>query len=298
MRWESEVPLAEHVRWRIGGPAARFCRTESADELAEVLAAGDAARILALGWGANLLVSDRGVPDAVLVLEGEFDRIRAAADSIEAGAGAGLPSLVGEARRTGSAGWCFLEAVPGTVGGGLRMNAGSAEIGLWDRVLEVEAMTPGGATVNLTAAEAHPTYRHVEIPEDWVFVRGRFQLTPGDREAVERAHFERRRQKVSTQVYDLPSCGSVWKNPGPGIGSAWQLVDAVGMRGARSGGARITEKHANFIANVGGARASDVLALMRETRRRVLEQHGVALEPEIRFWGFESEELESVGAVA
>ena len=298
MRWESEVPLAEHVRWRIGGPAARFCRAESPDELSGVLAAGDPARILALGWGANLLVSDRGVPDAVLVLEGEFDRIRATADSIEAGAGAGLPSLVGEARRTGSAGWCFLEAVPGTVGGGLRMNAGSAETGLWDRVLEVEAMTPGGATVRLTAAEARPTYRHVDIPEDWIFVRGRFQVTPGDREAVEAAHFERRRQKVSTQVYDLPSCGSVWKNPGPGFGSAWELVDAVGMRGARSGGARITEKHANFIANVGGARAADVLELMRETRRRVLDQHGVALEPEIRFWGFEPEELESVGAAA
>ena len=298
MRWESDVPLAEHVRWRIGGPAARFCRAESPDELAEVLSAGEAARILALGWGANLLVADRGVPDSVLVLEGEFDRIRAATDSIEAGAGAGLPALVGEARRTGSAGWCFLEAVPGTVGGGLRMNAGSAETGLWDRVLEVEAMTPGGATVRLTAAEANPTYRRVDVPEDWIFISGRFRLTPGDREAVEAAHFERRRLKVSTQVYDLPSCGSVWKNPGPGIGSAWQLVDAVGMRGARSGGARITEKHANFIANVGGARASDVLELMRETRRRVLEQHGVALEPEIRFWGFEPEELASVGAVA
>lgn len=298
MRWESEVSLAEHVRWRIGGPAARFCRAESPDELAAALAGSASERFLALGWGANLLVSDRGVPDAVVVLEGEFERIRTAADSIEAGAGAGLPSLVGEARRSGSAGWCFLEAVPGTVGGGLRMNAGSAETGLWDRVLEVEAMTPEGVPVRLTAADARPAYRHVDVPDDWVFTSGRFRLTPGDREAIEAAHFERRRLKVATQVYDLPSCGSVWKNPGAGFGAAWELVDAVGMRGARSGGARITEKHANFIANVGGARAADVLELMRETRRRVLEQHGVALEPEIRFWGFEPEELEAVGVDA
>jgi len=298
MHWESEVSLAEHVRWRIGGPASRFGRAGTPGELSEALAANEADRFLVLGWGANLLVSDRGVSQAVLVLEGGFDRIHVTSDSIEAGAGAGLPSLVGEARRSGAAGWSFLEAVPGTVGGGLRMNAGSAETGLWDRVMEVEAMTPEGEPVHLTAEEAHPTYRHVDVPESWVFTSGRFRLTPGDREAVEAAHFERRRRKVATQVYDLPSCGSVWKNPGAGYGAAWELVDAVGMRGARSGGARIAEKHANFIANVGGARAVDVLELMRETRRRVLEQHGVALQPEIRFWGFEPEELESVGAVS
>ena len=115
---------------------------------------------------------------------------------------------------------------------------------------------------------------------------------------IEAEHFERRRRKVATQVYDLPSCGSVWKNPGAGWGTAWELVDAVGMRGARTGGAQITEKHANFIANLDRAKAEHVLALMRETRRRVLEQVGVALEPEIRFWGFETEELECVGAVS
>jgi UDP-N-acetylmuramate dehydrogenase len=267
-------------------------------ELVEAVAGLAGEPFFTLGWGANLLVADHGVSSPVVVLEQAFDHIRTTSDSVEAGAGAGLPSLVGEARRAGASGWCFLEAVPGTIGGGLRMNAGSADTGLWDRVLEVEAVTPDGDVVRLTRRDANPTYRHVDVPEGWVFVSGRFELTPGDAEAVEAAHFERRRLKVTTQVYDLPSCGSVWKNPEAEFGSAWELVDAVGMRGARSGDAQIAEKHANFIANIGDARAVDVLHLMGETRRRVLEQFGIPLEPEIRFWGFEPDELAAIGVVS
>lgn len=298
MHWESEVSLAEHVRWRIGGTAPRFGRVGDPVELQNALSSLDGEPLLTLGWGANLLVADRGVGAAVLVLTGAFDWIRVDGTALEAGGGAGLPALVGEARRSGAEGWCFLEAVPGTVGGGLRMNAGSADTGLWDRVMEVEAVSAAGATHRLTRDDVDFTYRRVDLPEDWIFTAARFELTPGDLEAVEAAHFERRRRKVNTQVYDLPSCGSVWKNPGREAGSAWELVDAVGMRGASAGGARIAERHANFIANEGHARAEDVLSLMRETRRRVLEQFGIALEPEIRFWGFDPDELSSVGAAA
>ena len=298
MRWESEVALAEQVRWRIGGPATRFGRAGDLAELRHGLSTLGDEPLLVLGWGANLLVSDRGVRATVLVLDGAFDQIRLTADSVETGGGSSLPALVGEARRAGAEGWCFLEAVPGTVGGGLRMNAGSAEVGLWDRAIEVEALSPDGELHRLTRQDAEPSYRHVALPDDWVFTAARFELRLGDLEAVEAAHFERRRRKVTTQVYDLPSCGSVWKNPGPGSGSAWELVDAVGMRGASAGGARIAERHANFIANEGGARAEDVLSLMRETRRRVIDRFGIALEPEFRFWGFDADELASVGAAA
>jgi UDP-N-acetylmuramate dehydrogenase len=298
MRWESEVSLADQVRWRIGGPAYLFGRAGDLAELREAQSGLEGTPLLTLGWGANLLVADRGVRTAVLVLDGAFDWIHVDGSVLEAGGGAGLPTLVGEARRAGADGWCFLEAVPGTVGGGLRMNAGSAETGLWDRVVEVEAMAADGSSHRLTRQEVAYTYRHVDLPSDWVFTAARFELTPGDPEAVDAAHFERRRRKVTTQVYDLPSCGSVWKNPGSDSGSAWELVDAVGMRGASAGGARIAERHANFIANEGNARAEDVLNLMRETRRRVIDQFGIALEPEIRFWGFDPEELASVGAAA
>ena len=298
MRWESDVTLSDQVRWQIGGAAARLGLVGSVSHLVEALNDLAGEPHLTLGWGANLLVADRGVTNPVLVLGDELDSIRTSPGLIEAGGAAGLPSLVGEARRMGAEGWCFLEAVPGSVGGGLRMNAGSADTGIWDRVIGVEAVTPEGEVVRLTAADARPTYRRVEIPEDWVFTAARFETRTGDPEAVEAEHFERRRKKVATQVYDLPSCGSVWKNPGGEWGSAWELVDAVGMRGARAGGAQIAEKHANFITNLDRARAEHVLELMRETRRRVFEQVGVALEPEIRFWGFELDELRSVGAVS
>lgn len=294
--WESDVPLASLTRYRIGGPADRFARFGSHAELAAGLESLEGFAYRVLGWGANVLVSDRGVPEPIISLSGEFDYLEMAADTVDAGGAAGLPALVGNARREGRAGWEFLEAVPGTVGGGLRMNAGSAESGIWDRVVWAEALTPSGDRVRVQPEEAEPGYRSVRLPEAWVFIGARFAAPPGDPKAVNEVHAERRRLKVETQVYELPSCGSIWKNPGGSLGSAWAAVDRVGMRGAVRGGAQITERHANFIANLGDATAADVLWLMAETRRRVHEAEGIWLEPEIRLWGFEDEELSSVGA--
>jgi UDP-N-acetylmuramate dehydrogenase len=293
--WEPDVPLASLTRYRIGGPARRFARFSSEHELAAGLESLEGTSHRVLGWGANVLVSDSGVSEPVLSLSGEFDYLRLSDDVVEVGGAAGLPALVGEVRREGRAGWEFLEAVPGSVGGGLRMNAGSAEIGMWDRVVWAEAMTPAGERVRIDPEEASASYRAVQVPEEWVFVGAQLAAPPGQPVSINAVHAERRRIKVETQVYELPSCGSIWKNPGPPHGSAWQVVDRVGMRGAVRGGAQITERHANFIANVGSAKAADVIWLMAETRRRALEAEGVRLEPEICLWGFEPEELSSVG---
>ena len=295
MRWETDVKLAEHTRYQIGGPTPKFGRPESRAALAVALRDAQPGMLRVLGWGANVLVSDVGVKEPVVVLGGEFAHMKSGDCWIEAGAAAGLPALVGEARRSSFEGWSFLEAVPGSVGGGLRMNAGSTDTGLWDRVAWVEAMTPAGETIQMTPAEAQPGYRTVAVSEAWIFIAARFESTPGDSADVERRHFDRRKMKVETQVYDLPSCGSTWKNPGAPWGSAWELVERVGMRGVRRGGAQITERHANFIANLGGARASDVWWLMAETRRRIQEEVGVNLEPEIRLWGFSPDELAALG---
>lgn len=294
--WESDVPLASLTRYRIGGPAERFARFASPLELAGGLEPLEGSTYRVLGWGANVLVSDRGVREPIISLSGEFDHLQISADVVDAGGAAGLPALVGDVRREGRVGWDFLEAVPGTVGGGLRMNAGSPEIGMWDRVVWAEAMTPSGDRVRIQPDEAAPGYRSIQVPEQWVFIGARFAAPLGEPIAVNALHAERRRLKVEAQVYELPSCGSIWKNPGPPHGSAWEVVDRVGMRGAVRGGAQITEKHSNFIANVGDATAADVIGLMAETRRRVLEAEGIELEPEIRLWGFEPEELSSVGA--
>lgn len=296
MRWLRDERLARHTRYGIGGPTPRLGRPGSESELRSALAELGGAPFLVLGGGANVLVADRGVSVPVLVLGGELAYLRSDAGTIEAGAAAKLPALAGEARRKGRESWAFLEAVPGTVGGGLRMNAGSREIWLWHRVRWAEAMTPQGRTVRVAPEEAEAGYRRVGLPRSWTFVRALFDAPEGDREAVREAHLRFRSAKVSAQVYELPSVGSTWKNPGPPHGAAWEVVERVGMRGARRGEARISELHANFIVNNGGARAEDVWELMAETRRRAQEELGVSLEPEIVLWGFEPEELERVGA--
>lgn len=296
MRWETDVTLAVHTRYQVGGPTPRFARIESREELRGALRALDGAPFRTLGWGANIVVADEGVKEAVLVLKGEFEHLSVEAESLRAGAGASIPALVGAARRAGRAGWAFLEAVPGTIGGALRMNAGSAETGIWERTLWADAMTPDGEVVRVPPEEARATYRATEVPQQWVFLEGNFEAVPGDAVAIQQEHLDRRRSKVENQVYDLPSCGSTWKNPGAPHGSAWQVVERVGMRGARRGGAQIAEKHANFIVNLGEARAEDIVWLMATTRQRAHEEFGIWLEPEIQLWGFSAERCRSVGA--
>jgi UDP-N-acetylmuramate dehydrogenase len=298
MRWETDVPLAPLTRLGVGGVTPQLARPRSAASLHDALAALAGRPFRVLGGGANTLVADSGVDEPVLILGEGFESLESAEGEIRAGAASQIPALVNAARRGARDGWVFLEAVPGTVGGALRMNAGSTETGLWDRAIWVEAMTPQAETVRLTRDEARPRYRGVDVPDEWIFLGGAFKAPPGDPRRVQQAHIQRRQMKVETQVYDLPSCGSTWKNPGAPFGSAWEIVDGVGMRGARRGDAVITEKHANFIANVGDATATDILDLMTETRKRALEQLGVGLEPEIRLWGFAEEELRAVGALA
>lgn len=299
MPWERDVPMADWTRYRIGGPAARFALVDDRAALRDALSALGGRRSRVIGGGANVLVADRGLEDAVLKLGDGFDYIRGPREGgLEAGAAAGLPALAGVARRNALEGYVFLEAVPGTVGGGLRMNAGSRDAWIWDRVSWADAVTPEGRERRLTPEEAEPGYRRIGVPRSWIFVRARLEAREGDPDEVEEVHLEFRRRKVEAQVYDRRSVGSIWKNPGDPHGSAWQVVDRVGMRGARRGGARISGKHANFIVNTGDARAADVLELMAETRRRAREELGVELEPEICLWGFTREELRSVGAVS
>ena len=298
MRWEADVALDAHTRYQVGGPTPRFGRIESRDKLRSALRDLSGAPFRALGWGANIVVADEGVAEPVIVLKDEFEHLEVEAESIRAGAGASIPALVGAARRAGRAGWAFLEAVPGTIGGALRMNAGSAETGIWERSEWAEAMTPDGEVVRITPEEAHATYRATEVAQEWVFLEGSFDAAPGDAAAIQQEHLDRRRSKVENQVYDLPSCGSTWKNPGPPHGSAWQVVEKVGMRGERHGGAQIAEKHANFIVNLGDARAEDIVWLMATTRQRAHEELGIWLEPEIQLWGFSAERCRSVGAAA
>ncbi len=292
-----DVPLAELSRWKIGGPAPAFARASSESELRELLAEVGGQPVLVLGGGANLLISDDGPGGPVLMLGGEFKALEVRERSIGCGAAAPLSGVVQAARRAGREGLWILEAVPGTVGGALRMNAGTAEEGIWDRVLWSEAFWPDGRKERLGREDVGPRYRGIDLTPEAIFLWAEISAPPGDAARVEGEHRGRRDAKLAAQVYDQPTCGSTWKNPDPPAPSAWQLVDRVGMRGARRGSAQISSKHANFIVNLGSARAQDVIELMIETRRRVHEETGILLEPEIHLWGFPEEVLRELGAL-
>lgn len=296
--WMRDVPLADHTRWKIGGSAPAFATAGSDDELRQLLAEVEGQRVLVLGLGANLLVADTGSGAPVLVLQGGYREIETLAATIFCGAAAPIAGVVQAARRSARDGLWILEAVPGTMGGALRMNAGTAEEGIWERTLWAEAMWPDGTVRRVERASVQPRYREIDLDPAAIFLRAEIEAPAGDPSRVEREHAVRRTAKLQAQVYDQPTCGSTWKNPAPPAPSAWELVDRVGMRGARRGGAEISAKHANFIVNTGGASAADVVGLMVETRRRVLDETGIALEPEIVFWGFDREVLAELGMTA
>lgn len=287
--------LAPRTRWKIGGPAPMFAEAGSEAELRCLLRDLEGGSIRTLGGGANLLISDSGPGIPVVVLGGELKEQEVDTSSLRFGGATPIASVVQGARRNARSGLWILEAVPGTMGGALRMNAGTAEVGIWDLVVWAEVMLPEGRIERLRPSDIRPRYREIDLDPNAVFLRGEVKAPPGDRGRIEREHRERRERKLAAQVYDQPTCGSTWKNPEPPAPSAWQLVERVGMRGARRGDAQISEKHANFIVNLGEALAGDVVELMIETRRRVLEDAGVALEPELHFWGFAVEVLEQLG---
>ena len=292
------VPLAEMTRWKIGGSAPLFARASSRAELKALLAEIEGQHVRVLGLGANLLISDEGPGGPVLVLDGEFKEYELLESTIRFGAAAPISGVAQAARRQARAGLWILEAVPGTMGGALRMNAGTADEGIWERVLWAEAMWPDGTIRRVSKEDVQPSYRAIELDLDAVFLEAEIEARPGEVESIEEEHRSRREAKLAAQVYDEPTCGSTWKNPEPPAPSAWQLIDRVGMRGAQRGGAQVSAKHTNFIVNTGGARAQDVVDLMIETRRRVRAETGTELEPEIQFWGFADEVLHELGATA
>ncbi len=291
-----DVPLADLTRWKIGGAAPLFARAGSVDELRALLSELEGGVVRVLGRGANLLISDDGPGGPAVVLEGRFREFEVRERTIECGAAALISSVVQAARRAARSGLWILEAVPGTIGGALRMNAGTAEEGVWDRAVWAEAMWPDGKIRRVTRADVRPRYRGIDLDPEAIFLWAEISAPPADAAQVDEEHRRRREAKLEAQVYDEPTCGSTWKNPGAPAPSARHLIARVGMRGARQGGAQISAKHANFIVNTGGARANDVVELMAETRRRVIEETGIALEPEIQFWGFSDEVLGKLGA--
>ena len=286
---ERDRPLARLTTVRTGGPADFFARPGSTAELAELLAWADGERIDVgvVGSGSNLLVADEGFRGLVLKLGGDLAAIERAGERLLCGGGARLPKASAFAAAEGLSGLEFGVNIPGTVGGAVKMNA-NAYGGDLSRVLEsVEVATPAG-TETRGPDDLGFAYRRSNLREREIVARAVFRLDPAAPDMVKATLAEMRRRRREAQPSGIKTFGSTFKNPDdPRAGgrSAGMLLDEAGCRGLTVGGARFSEKHANFVENGGEATTADVVALMAAGRRCVHERFGVTLEPEVQLLG-------------
>jgi UDP-N-acetylmuramate dehydrogenase len=284
-RVRAAMPLAELTSFRIGGPADLFVNVENESELMHAKAAAYRASVpcFCLGAGTNLLVSDRGMRGLVVRLGDGFGQIKIDGTKVVAGAGAAFGALVEAVVDRGLEGLEFGEGIPGTVGGGLVMNAGAFGGEIAKVVTLVHGVTEAGEAIALTRDDVKFAYRRTELPNHFIITRVDFELAHGDRERLMTRVAELKAKRASRQPRGVPNAGSIFKNP-PG-NFAGKLLEGAGLKGTRLGGAAFSDQHANFIVNLGGAQAAEVRALIDMARNKVKEQSGVLLEPEVRLVG-------------
>ncbi len=281
-----DEPLARHTTWRIGGSADAMVIVETVEQAQSVLAAARRAAIpvFVLGRGSNLLVRDGGIRGLVIKLGEGLSEVSRDGDRVTALAGKGMVSTANIAIQNGLSGLEFATGIPGSVGGAVTMNAGAHGSEIKDALLAATVLTADGELLAVPAADMGFAYRHSVVRErEWTVLSATFALHPGDRDEMRERVYAWRRRRQATQPLSLPNCGSVFRNP-PGDYAA-RLVEAAGLKGVRIGNAAISELHANFIVNLGGARAVDVLQLMERAAAEVWERFGVRLIPEVRLVG-------------
>jgi UDP-N-acetylenolpyruvoylglucosamine reductase len=285
MRLEEGVELARFTTLGTGGPARAFARPQSEEKADELLrwARERSVAVAVVGLGSNLLAADEGVDALVLKLGGELAGVETDGDMLRAGGGAANAVALHRARTAGLGGFEFACAIPGTIGGGVWMNAG-AYGGDFAGVLERALVATADGSGWLTPAELGLTYRHSELRHGQVVLRAEFRLRPRPPDEIKAEVRELNARRKAAQPTNRRTFGSVFKNPEHEL-SAGRMLEACGLKGHRIGGAQISPKHANFIENADGATTTDALALMAEARRRALDQFGVRLEHEVEFLG-------------
>jgi UDP-N-acetylenolpyruvoylglucosamine reductase len=285
MKLEEGIQLARYTTLGTGGPARAFARPESTGEVEELLqwARERSVGVAVVGLGSNLLSADEGVDALVLKLGGELAAVETDGDGLRAGGGAANAVALHRARAAGLGGFEFACAIPGTIGGGVWMNAG-AYGGDFAAVLERAFVASADGSGWLTPAELGLTYRHSELRHGEVVLRAELRLRPRPPDEIKAEVREMNARRKAAQPTNRRTFGSVFKNPDHEL-SAGRMLEACGLKGHRIGGAQISPKHGNFIENAGGATTADALALMIEARRRADEQFGVRLEHEVEFLG-------------
>jgi UDP-N-acetylenolpyruvoylglucosamine reductase len=282
---ESDVSLGRFTTLGAGGPARAFARPTTIEELEAALAWAHERELplATVGLGSNLLVADGGVKALVLKLDGELTRADVDGEILVAGGGAANAVCLHRVRTAGLGGFEFACAIPGTVGGGVWMNAGAYGSD-WAAILVRALVVDGDGPRWLTPAELGLSYRHSDLRHGQVVARAEFRLAPRPPDEIKQTIAELQALRKAAQPTNKRTFGSVFRNPEHEL-SAGRMLEACGLKGHRIGGAQISPRHANFIENADGARAEDAIALMAEARRRAHEQFGVELRHEVEFLG-------------
>jgi UDP-N-acetylmuramate dehydrogenase len=288
---QQQVNLRDYTTWKVGGPAAWLAEPGDQQELRAQLNWGleQGLSMRCIGAGSNLLVADEGLAGLTLCLRRlQGSRLDTGTGIVEARAGEPIPTLARKAARAGLAGLEWAVGIPGTVGGAVVMNAGAQGGCVADCLESVELLDPAdpSAVVELKAGELDYAYRHSRLQQErWIVLAARFRLQSGqDPSEVSRRTSANLHSRTSSQPYQQPSCGSVFRNPEPH--KAGQLIETLGLKGLRIGDALVSPIHANFIVNCGAASAADIAALIAQVQQRVLQAHGISLHTEVKRLGF------------
>lgn len=280
-RYQENVDLSGQTWFRVGGPAEVVFRPADAEDLAEFLRGKPAnVPVTVIGVTSNLLIRDGGIPGVVIRLAKGFNQIEFSPGMVTAGAAVLDLNLSKAALSEGRTGLAFMSGIPGSIGGGLRMNAGAYGGEFKDVLFSAELVTGDGILRRVPAGTLGMSYRHSGAPSDWIFTAATFLAPTGDRAEISAAMDEIKRSREASQPIRERTGGSTFANPEGH--KSWQLIDDAGCRGLRVGGAMVSEKHCNFLINTGTATAADIEVLGEEVRRRVKQTSGIELRWEIR----------------
>ncbi len=277
-------PLSRHTSWRVGGVAKQFYRPQDSEDLALFLSRLPATEpVVWLGLGSNILVRDGGIAGTVISMTGGLQEIKIEGQTVLAQAGVTCAKLARQVARNGLSGAAFLAGIPGTVGGALAMNAGAHQSEIWLWVKDITMVDKQGQIHIRQPEEFEVTYRHVDRPSGEWFIAARFVFEQGNAEQEQAQIKELLKRRNASQPVNQPCAGSVFRNP-PGD-YAGRLIEQCGLKGYQIGGARVSEKHANFIVNEGQATAADIEALIQFLQHNVEAQTGIKLIPEVHIIG-------------
>jgi len=280
------VAMNSYSTFRVGGKAEAICFIHELNEFKRLLSFLNSEIIpwMVIGRGSNLLVTDKGINGVVMILKGKLADVREEDNNIlAAGGGLSITRLLKYCVQQGLSGMEFMSGIPGTLGGAVIMNAGAYGKEIGEQILNVGIVNSEGETKEMKHSQIPFAYRKASMPEKSIIYSVTIKLKKDKRELIKERIENNLNERKETQPLDLPSCGSVFKNPDGDY--AGRLIEQCGLKGKCIGGAMVSPKHANYIVNTGNARSSQILELMEHVKRKVRDKTGIMLEPEIRVVG-------------